>query len=340
MRILHVIDKLSVGGAERVFVTLTALLKQKGVDVNALVFEDSGDLMAELNEGLHVHNLNRKNKYSFATIRALHKICAGYDIVHVHMRHCFIYTALAKKIFNGKYKLILHDHYGDVDINQQVPLKLKLLKPDVYIGVSTSLQNWAIENWNLDEATTHVLKNTVLPTTYKIIAAPTPDVCMIANFRKTKNIEFAISLFKKLDWPLTIYGRVNDKVYYEQLVSLIDDAKNIKLVTTAMGFNEINSGHNFAIHTATSESGPLVLLEYMSAGIPFVAYNTGEVAKTVHDELGYLFMNNFTEQDWIDRMQQIKNENLSTQLKDTFTKYFNTDKYISDCLKIYQSVLY
>lgn len=281
MRILQVIDKLDVGGAEKVFITLATLLKKEGVNVDALVFDGSGELMCELDNKITVHNLDRKNKYAIATLNKLNSICAAYDIVHVHMRHCFAYTALAKKLFRGKYKIVLHDHYGDIDINQNVPLKLQLLLPDVYIGVSNTLRNWSIEKWKLAANITHVLKNTILPTSYDVKQYDTPDTCMISNFRKTKNIEFVISLYKKLNWPLTIYGRINDKGYYEQILSLIGDSGNIKLVTSAKGFSDIEAGHNFAIHTAASESGPLVLLEYMSAGIPFLAYNTGEVAKTI-----------------------------------------------------------
>ncbi len=339
MKVLHIIDKLDVGGAEKMFTTITSLLIKKGVDTSALLFNSNGKMMHELDERLPVYHLQRENKFSLATLRKLNTICNEFDIVHVHMRHCFVYTAMAKMLCRGSYKIILHDHFGDVDINDNVPIKLRMYKPDAYIGVSTSLREWAVEKWGLDGNTAFVLRNTVRPVSYMAAPGSSPDVCLVANFRKTKNIEFAVSLFKQLRWPLTIYGQKNDPRYYEYISEMAAGADNINIITGKNSFNEILPGHNLAIHTAVSESGPLVLLEYMSAGIPFLAYNTGEIAKTVQAGLPDMFMDNFDEKHWLDRIRKIAaGEDRADTLKHIFEEQFSTEKYISDCLEIYKTV--
>jgi len=340
MKVLQVIDRLNVGGAEKVFLTLSSLLKTHGVAVDALLFEDGGELMQQLNKDIRLHILDRRNKYSIMTLKRLNGICRGYDIVHVHMRYCYTYVALAKKMFGGSYKIVLHDHFGDIEIDRTVPKGLRFFMPDAYIGVSSALREWAVAHLKMDAHKAFLLRNTVMPVQYDVKNKTSPDVCMIANFRKTKNIEFAISVFKQLGWPLTIYGHKNDETYYSKIVAMAASAPNIKLVTNRNGFGEIDKVHNLAIHTAVSESGPLVLLEYMQVGIPFLAYKTGEVAKETSTVLTELYMDNFNEEQWGQRLSTLwADKGYEQRLKEVFQNYFGTEKYTADCLQIYRNIL-
>jgi glycosyltransferase involved in cell wall biosynthesis len=100
-----------------------------------------------------------------------------------------------------------------------------------------------------------------------------------------------------------------------------------------------------AIHTSLSETGPLVLLEYMANGLPFVTSNTGEVVDQIRDELPDLIVSTFNEEDWIEKIIALENEIqingqfINRKLKELFNKKFSPEKYIEQCLKIYQNVL-
>jgi glycosyltransferase involved in cell wall biosynthesis len=342
VKVLHVIDRLDIGGAEKVFLTITSLLKEKRIDVQVLLFNAEGALFQHIDQRISKHILNRRNKYSMATLQRANKICCRFDIVHVHMRHCYGYIHLARLLFRGRYKLILHDHFGNIQVDKSVPLKLKLLTPEFYIGVSQSLYSWAISQLKTDAEKTFLLRNTV-----QVQNGPKNESnksesswLMISNFRQVKNIEFAVSLFKKLNYKLDIYGQIVDEEYYRKIQHLVGDSNNIRLITNTSSVDLLEGNYDFAIHTSQSESGPLVLMEYLAHGIPFVAYETGEVATIVKEELPTLFMQSFVEHDWFERIQEIqKQKDIGTKLKRVFNEKFSTENYIQNCLSIYNTVL-
>ena len=104
----------------------------------------------------------------------------------------------------------------------------------------------------------------------------------------------------------------------------------------------ILKNYRFAIHTAKSESGPLVLLEYMSQGIPFLAYRTGEVAEKIAGHFPDFIMNDFNIDKWANQIKKLMNSDLK-QIETKMISYFETNysekKYYSKCISIYQNVL-
>jgi len=95
-------------------------------------------------------------------------------------------------------------------------------------------------------------------------------------------------------------------------INIIHDCNNVQAVL---------NNFDVAIHTATSESGPLVLIEYMMMGLPFLTYQTGEVVHQIKNDLPECIIDNFNTIEWIMQLdyllQQNKNE-LSAKLKSSF----------------------
>lgn len=344
MKVLHVIDKLNIGGAERVFIDITHLLVEDGVNVGVMLFNEGGALDKQLDDRLNVHVLNRVNKYAINKMYEANKICTEYNIVHVHMRHVYAYMKVAQKLFRGKYTIVFHDHFGDIDINSAVPKSMKgMLRPDYYIGVSRSLVDWAVSTLGVSKDNAFLLSNTVIPNKDTKFTAKQQwqKGMMVANIRPTKNLEFAVELAKKAGFALDIYGNRSDEEYYSKIVALIGDNKNIKLIEGVTNFKDIYDQYDFAIHTAKSETGPLVLMEYMAYGIPFIAYRTGEVAEQVNDVIPQHLMESFEQEEWIKRMKGLSiAKDTSKKLKEVFNKYFSPEQYIATCRRIYESVDY
>ena len=69
--------------------------------------------------------LDRKSKFNLFTMRKCAKIASGYDIVHVHMRHTWAYVKLSSLLFRRSSRLIFHDHFGDIAIDQKPTYRLK-----------------------------------------------------------------------------------------------------------------------------------------------------------------------------------------------------------------------
>jgi glycosyltransferase involved in cell wall biosynthesis len=339
MKVLHVIDRLGVGGAEKVFLDITHLLAARNVAVDALLFDGSGELTDRLDKRVSLHVLNRVNKYSLAKLRQLHKLCSHYTIIHAHMRHVYQYVRLAQLLFRGKYQLLIHDHYG---IDKNIPLSLKyVFKPRHYIGVCTSLVDWATSDVKVPSPNVYLLPNIIIPKSDGSYTSNknTSRAIMVANVSRVKNIEFAIELVSRMDLQLDIYGNNRDESYYNELYQLIGSGAKTRVINDVSDFTHIYSRYDFAIHCSRSESGPLVLLEYLAAGIPFIAYKTGEVAEVIYSELPLLFVDSFDMDEWIRRIDVIKQmHDLPEKMRMVFSKHFSPEKYTEECLRIYERI--
>lgn len=335
MKVLHVIDKLNVGGAEKVLLMLTSLLVKEGIDTGVLIYNAGGTLEEALNSKVKVHQLNRKNKYNIATLYKANKICCEYDIVHTHLRHVYAYIKLSKLLFGGRFNLLLHDHSAPT---YTTPVRLKgIFKPEWYIGVNKKLQQWANNVLHINKERTFLLDNTVLPTeaVYKPIS--NGKLIMVANIRREKTIEFAIEVSKLLKRPLDIYGDVKDEEYYSRIKTLRDE--NVKFIHGVKDFSDVYNNYELAVHTSTSETGPLVLLEYLSVGLPFVASKVGGVADTIAQYLPQLFLEHWDATAWKERVQQIStDEELPERMRKVFQQHFSPEEYLNKCLQIYSVV--
>jgi glycosyltransferase involved in cell wall biosynthesis len=342
MKVLQVIDRLNIGGAERVFLDIIELLVQKNIETGALLFNTGFPWDNEIDNRAQLNVLGRQNKFSLSKLYKTNKICSAYDVVHVHMRHCYAYVRLAQILFRGKYTIIFHDHYGDIEINKAVPWHLKsILKPKYYIGVSKALVQWAQKILSVSAENVFYLSNTIIPnnSVHFEYNSDRNKAFMVSNIRETKNIEFGIDLCRHIGIDLDIYGNKTSEEYYKRMKDAINGDARIRIIEGEKDIYNHCNNYSFAIHCAKSETGPLVLLEYMTYGIPFVSYQTGDIANTIAAELPEYFVQSFDKEEWVKKMEDIKSCNSSGKLKHTFNKYFSAEKYINECLGIYQKVL-
>ncbi len=337
MKVLHVIDRLEVGGAERLFVSITKLLADSGIITGALIFMTGSQLDNELDNRVQQHILNRTGKYSLSTLYKAHKICSGYDVVHAHLRHVYAYIRLAQWLFGGRYKLVVHDHAA---ITSKTPKRFAgILKPSYYIGVNNQQTDWANSIVGIEKYNIFLLENTVTPTDTINTTNTGKGFMMVANIRSVKNIEFAIALAKRLGNSLGIYGNIIEEDYYIKLKKLIGDSKNITIRGGVTDFTTLYSQYNMAIHCSPAETGPLVLLEYLATGLPFIAYKTGSAAEAIAEELPQLFMDNFEYGNWQERIQHIMSDNeLPGKMRTLFVQKFSPEDYINKCLEIYKKI--
>jgi glycosyltransferase involved in cell wall biosynthesis len=176
------------------------------------------------------------------------------------------------------------------------------------------------------------------------------ELLLVSNFRPSKNIEFAIELFevlKKIEstYRLTIIGQVADKEYHENIKDLISKKglkKDIEIVRNCSNIQPFLHQFDFALHTAVSESGPLVLIEYMAQGLPFLTYNTGEVVEEIKSKIPLAVMNSFEKAEWVSRIQTLISlpfDDLCHKFTNVYDHYFSTEAYYKKLMDIYQTVL-
>jgi len=343
MKILQVIDSLEIGGAEKVFIDLTNLLYENRADVSTLFILDPGKLANQLHEDIRKHSLNRRFKWSLLTLYRSARIIKRYDIIHCHHRHVFAYINLSAMIFGVRTKIILHDHYGLIDLNKKIPKNIiGPFKPTYFIGVSKKLTEWAKERLKVNANHVYILPNIVRHMKQPIQAVKTHDWILVSNIKPVKNQLFAVKLAQKMNKSLLIVGNIQDTAYYQTLQDAINDVSgNITIKTDVTDVRPFLTQASIGLHVSTSETGPLVLIEYLSIGLPFVSYQTGEVVQTLKNVFPEMLISNFDISQWelaINFIESYNCDQYNNVIKKFYEANFNEDQYLNKCLEIYQDI--
>ena len=353
LRVVQIIDRLHIGGAERVLVMLSNILHQHGHTVKVVTTVSGGPLVSQLQQGIRHVNLKRKWKWNVLTMRMLINEIKDYDVVHVHSSHNLRYVYFAMKLFNVKKPIFFHEHSGAIQIGGSTKWHQKLVYPNVvFIGVSHKHTQWATQKLKMPEDKVFLLPNTVekLKTEELQEKIERNQLLLVSNFRTSKNIEFAVEVFKELksrgeDYRFTIIGQIADKEYFEKIKNIIAEnglKEDIEIVHNCSNIQPFLHQFDFALHTSISESGPLVLIEYMAHGLPFLTYNTGEVVEEIKSKIPLAVMNSFDKDEWLNRIQTLMDlpfEDLNHKFSNLYDYYFSTEVYYNKLMNIYQTVL-
>jgi glycosyltransferase involved in cell wall biosynthesis len=335
MKVLQVIDQLGIGGAERVVIDMTNLLHEANIDVSFLALLGPKDQDFEINSRIPKYYLYRKSKFSFIKLFSLRKILIKYDIIHVHMRHTFRYVQLVSKLFRINSKVILHDHSSDYS----VPFLLNtFLKPNYYIGVSYNLIAWCQIVLGVKE-NVFLLQNIIIKQQHSKRINP-KGMVLVGNIKPSKNQLFAIELAHFLKKDLTIIGKIQDETYFQLLHDKVQDLEiesNIIFVNDENNPQKRLNEFEFGLMTSASESGPLVLIEYLAQSLPFISFKTGAVSDILADELPNSFVDSFDLLEWKKRLNSIIKYH--TNYESLYDTYFSPSNYSQECIAIYKDIL-
>jgi len=125
------------------------------------------------------------------------------------------------------------------------------------------------------------------------------------------------------------------------MISELHISNRVNIITDCNSIQKELPKYHLGLHCATSETGPLVAIEYLSASIPFVAYNTGEVAKDVRESFPIFIQNDFNAENWKVNITAIieHREDYVANLKSYFSHNYSEDLYLEKCLSIYHKLL-
>lgn len=350
--ILQVIDNLAIGGAEKILINLSNLQKKRGHEVCVLSILGEGQLENQLLPGISKVYLHRQWKFNPITMYHFIQIAIKYEVIHVHSSHNLRYVFLATKLFGLKKVIFFHEHNGNIEVDQAVKWYHRLIYPRVhFIGVSKKINQWAVEKVKVPLNKVHLLPNFVKlfpfqPPANNKAHKNNASIILTSNFLRNKNLEFAINLLPLLTkCSLTIIGQPYDLLYLEELIQQsvklgIND--RIKFIHNCMDIQPILNQFDLAIHTSKFESGPLVLIEYLAQGIPFLSYRTGEIAHTVEDQFSNFIIDNFQPEQWIKRIQLLLSkdrQSLGLEMRSFYEAQFSEDNYYEQCQQIYKKGL-
>jgi glycosyltransferase involved in cell wall biosynthesis len=304
--VVHVVDALNIGGAERVAINLVNLLPRDRYVPYLCTTRSEGPLSSFVSPHVTRLCLERRGRLDAGALRQFLRFLDehGIRIVHAHASALF-FTTLARAL-SRRCALIWHDHYGRADFADRSVWLYRLATRNVagVIAVNQTLSSWCRRYLRFPAERVWYVPNLVPD--YE--AAPDIDpvslpgepgkrlVC-VANFRPQKDhptLLRAMSIVQRQvpgahllligdsadpDYVASIREQITD-LHLDPSVSYLGPRKDVAAILRACDVGVLSSA---------SEGLPLALLEYGNAGLAAVATTAGQCAEVLdHGEAGVL----------------------------------------------------
>ena len=318
MKVLHVINNLGSGGAEKLLEDLIPLLnKAENVEADILLLTDNKNVFYEslIKKGVKVDVVKYRNIYDFRNIFEIKKHIGDgdYDIVHSHLFPAQYWVALSSLfIKNKKVKLITTEHSTYNRRREKAYFrfidKFIYYRYDSIISITDKTKNnlvdWIGSSYNhlekhivIDNGVDINKLNVALP--YKkseLIEGATENetlICMVGRFTEAKDQPTLIKAVSKLsdDIHLVLVGegpliRENEKLCEElgicDRVHFLGFRKDIPRILKTV---------DIVVLSSHWEGLSIASIEGLSSGKPFIASRVPGLEELV-EGYGLLFEHN------------------------------------------------
>lgn len=117
MKVLHIINSLATGGAEKLLLDTIPLYRQAGIEMDVLVFWNNNHQFINALKALNCCEVivlkesnNYKDIYALSHIWKLRTYLKQYDVAHIHLFPAQYFTVLANISIGNTCKLVFTEH--------------------------------------------------------------------------------------------------------------------------------------------------------------------------------------------------------------------------------------
>jgi glycosyltransferase involved in cell wall biosynthesis len=309
MKIVHIINSLASGGAEKLLLDTIPIYRKKGIEVDLLVLNGTpSPFMQALQETgcCSIYSLGLKSVYNPIQVFKLMPFLKKYDIAHVHLFPSQYWVVLAKLLSFSKIKLILTEHNSTnprlenpfiaiIDrlfyrfYDKVVCVSNEILKTfKNYTGLIES-KFIVIEN-GVDLQSIHVAKPYIKNEISKFFTAKDFVLIQVARFDRQKGQETVIKSLKDLPEKvkLILVGEGTFKIKCQELVQELQLEQRVVFLGQRMDVPELLKTADVVVLSSKYEGLSLSSIEGMASGKPFVASDVPGLHEIVQDA-GVLF---------------------------------------------------
>lgn len=296
-RVLHLIDSLAPGGAERVAINLVNALNGAGHTAWLCATRAEGLLKTSISEPKRYFFLQKKRKFDINAFWRFVKCLRRERIEIIHAHSSSVYWAVAARGFTG-CKIVWHDHFGNrasTPFVQKWMLRGVSVFMNVACCVSKPSADWATQNLFLNPK--KIVQTRHFATLKPVVSERIPNgmlhlIC-VANLRPEKdhtNLLNALALLKKDYAPtqvrLYLVGEDSANLYQHSLHNLLV-ANNLEAYVQYVGAqSDLLPWLQMAdvgVLASRWEGLPVALLEYGLAGKAVVCTEVGACAEVLEN---------------------------------------------------------
>ncbi len=281
-----------------------------GHSVHVCVTRSETPLARDLHPHVHLTVLGRKKRFDWPAMKRFIRLIQEVqpEILHLHGRSTFAFLTLLRMVYLVRRPLVFHDHRsppaqdtpsGQVRGASPLPLWFRLFARRAaayYVAVHPGLRPGA-ERAGISAHRIRVIGN-CLDLARLRVQEPTDlhrelDVpsgtrlgLVVAGLRPCKGIHLLIEAVACCEssgpWCIVVAGGTRDAAYVAECRARIQELGlegRIRLLGERQDVVRLMQGVDFGVIPSLSESGPLVLIEYLAHGLPVVYTRTGEVAQ-------------------------------------------------------------
>ena len=356
MKICHVINSLSGGGAETHLLDLVNAQRNEGHELYVISIGPDKTNMASLESQFQeivnkVYRLNAPRLFNPISYRTLFNIQKkmGFDIVHTHQPRSDSMFYVVNSFLSHKPKWIvsIHGKYdtyleGKVSFNLLKKFLMPLLvfiwsKSNHIICISSEVGTW-LSNYSAGMKFS-VVNYWIEPSAFQEIEdnINTINIGFLGRINKNKGIEDLLKLFTDLDNNdlQLLIGGTGKKSYLDKINDKfkLDKKSNIHFLDYVNNKREFFSKIHLFVFPSYSEGLGLVLLEAMSYSKICITRNVSPMNTILNNEIGFLFDNQSDFKEKIESAINIVKNDKSTADKKLLNQYnLLNEKYCKEVL--------
>ncbi len=292
MKVLHVINSLQTGGAERLLSDLVPVLTDRGLECEVYVLDAARDSFSAVlrKAGIQVRFAPTRcgGPYSPLHIFDIAREIRRWrpDIVHAHLAPTLHFCALLR-LFMRRPRYVVTEHASE---NRRMHMPaVRDLEEFCYgryehvVSVSRECAD-KLENWlELPHSRFVVIANGVPLDRFSSRAKPAADVlsalngrigiCMVARLVPVKDHETALRAVARLprEYCLVLAGDGPEKENIERLSWSLDLRDRILILGSRTDIPEVLAACRIYLQTSKIEGFGIAALEAMAAGLPVAA---------------------------------------------------------------------
>lgn len=365
MKILHIIDSLSMGGAENLLIGLAGEQAARGHDVTVapLICVKNTPVRDKMEaKGVKVKPFAAKGSlYNLFFIFRIAKVLKKYDIVHVHLFPALYWTAFAKLLAFSKVPLVYTEHSTD-DRRRGNPI-FRIIDKFVYqycYSYIVACADKALETFKQsypkishvgainNGVDTQICRNAE-PYSKRVLLDVGEDVfvvTMVARFMTMKRQDTVVEAISKLPdniHAVFVGGSENDEglVRVKNLAVEKEVADRVHFLYIRNDVPRILKTSDVVVMASDFEGLSLSSIEGMAAGKPFIASNVNGLREVVGGA-GILFENKDSD-NLAKKIGQLASdkeyyENIAKKCLDRSTE-FDVHKMVDSYMCVYDKVL-